>query len=151
EMLIEAGFDVIGVDPSYTGDNPRVVRDFFGPELGVKADCIFLRHVFEHIPNPVSFLRMIANANDGGLIYVEVPCLDWIAQKRAWFDIFYEHVNYFRLSDLEAMFGQVLAAERIFGGQYLGIFADLATLKSPSIEVTGPFRLPDGFLSGLKE
>jgi hypothetical protein len=44
---------------------------------------------------------------------------------QSWFDLFYEHVNYFRLDDLRRMFGTVHEAGHLFGGQYLYIVADL--------------------------
>ena len=56
----------------------------------------------------------------------KVPCFDWICSKRAWFDIFYEHVNYFRLSDFGRIFGRLVHADRAFGGQYC---ASSATLR----------------------
>ena len=90
-----------------------------------------LRHVLEHIQDPVSFLAEIANANQGGQIYIEVPCFDWILEHKAWFDLFYEHVNYFRLDDLRRMFGTVHEAGHLFGGQYLYVVADLASLRDP--------------------
>lgn len=151
KLLRERAFHVTGVDPSYTGEDPAIVRDFYSPSLDLRADAIVLRHVLEHIPEPIAFLNMLRTANGGGLIYIEVPCLEWIAEKKAWFDIFYEHVNYFRLGNLTAMFGRVLKAEHIFGGQYIGIFADLATLRLPPITWTDRFRLPERFTDGIDE
>lgn len=141
-MLREAGFDVRGIDPSYAGSDPSIERALYEPSLGLRAECIVLRHVLEHIPDPVSFLAMMREANGGGLIYIEVPCVEWIAENNTWFDIFYEHVNYFRLGDLTDMFERVVAAERLFGGQYIGVIADLATLRQPSITRSGAFAFP---------
>jgi len=66
-------------------------------------------------------------------IYIEVPCLDWILEHRAWFDIYYEHVNYFRMSDFHRMFGDILFSSHTFGGQYISLVADLGTLKKPRV------------------
>jgi len=104
--------------------------------------------VLEHISDPVRFLRMMADANGGGRIYIEVPCLDSILVHRAWFDIFYEHVNYFRLTDLERMFGEVHASGRIFGGQYLYVVAELATVRAPQAPIL-PLAFPSDFLGTL--
>ncbi len=132
EMLLARGAEVVGYDPTYEGENPAVRRDYFTEELGITGEGLILRHVLEHIENPVNFLRRLAAANGNrGLIYIEVPCLDWICRQRAWFDIFYEHVNYFRLSDFSRMFGRVLHAAHAFGGQYLTVVADLSTLREP--------------------
>ena len=132
EMLLARGTGVVGYDPTYEGANPLVRREYFTEELGITGEGLILRHVLEHIEDPVSFLHRLAAANGHrGLIYIEVPCLDWICRNRAWFDIFYEHVNYFRLSDFHRIFGRVVHADRAFGGQYLRVIADLSSLRRP--------------------
>tara|TARA_R100000365_G_C2746564_1_gene75884 strand:+ start:2725 stop:3786 length:1062 start_codon:yes stop_codon:yes gene_type:complete len=150
EMLLARGVDIVGFDPTYEGKNPRVRREYFGPELNMSGEGLILRHVLEHIPDPVAFLRGLANANGGrGLIYIEVPCFDWICDHHAWFDVFYEHVNYFRLSDFHRMFGRVLHADRAFGGQYLMVVADLSTLCEPQLDLADRPRFPEDFSARL--
>jgi hypothetical protein len=151
ERLMAAGYAATGFDPAYEGGNPHIVKARFGETPGMKADCVVLRHVLEHMQHPLEFLAAAAAANGGrGVIYIEVPCLDWICERRAWFDVFYEHVNYFRLSDLRAMFGTVLEAGRLFGGQYLYIFAELASLREPRLDPGARAGFPDDFLEGVK-
>lgn len=145
EMLSEAGFEIYGCDPTYEGSSPRILKQFYSENLGIRDKNIVLRHVLEHIQDPVSFLQEISHANHGGLAYIEVPCLDWIASRGAWFDLFYEHVNYFRLSDLHAMFGTVLQSGRLFGGQYLYVIADLRSVRTPHRVAHDHFCLPKGF------
>jgi SAM-dependent methyltransferase len=152
ERLLDAGFDVTGLDPTYEGTNPRVIREFFTPEVGIRAEGLVLRHVLEHVPDPVAFLAGLREANGGrGTIYIEVPCLDWIAANHAWFDIFYEHVNYFRRADFARMFGTVHEAGHSFAGQYLYVVADLATLRAPRRPADDVFSLPPGFLTAIEE
>lgn len=147
EMLLEKGFDVIGYDPTYEGENHRVQRKYYTPGVLEQADGLILRHVLEHIQNPISFLEQLKTANGGsGIIYIEVPCFDWICSHRAWFDIFYEHVNYFRLSDFSRMFGNVIDYGRMFGGQYLYVVAEIATLRTPEIDLNDRVILPDDFV-----
>lgn len=146
EMLLAQGVDIHGFDPTYEGDNPRIQVEYFGPKLGIRADGLILRHVLEHIEDPVEFLFQLKDANGGGgKIYVEVPCFEWICDNRAWFDIYYEHVNYFRLSDFYRMFGTVIHGARLFAGQYLTVVADLASLKRPEIDSTDRVRFPENF------
>lgn len=150
ELMLAHGADLVGYDPTYEGANPRVQRAYFSEELGIRGDGLILRHVLEHIEDPVGFLFRLAQANGGqGLIYIEVPCFDWICAKRAWFDIFYEHVNYFRLSDFSRIFGRVVHADRGFGGQYLRIIGDLATLRRPERDASDPVAFPADFTARL--
>jgi SAM-dependent methyltransferase len=149
EQLRDDGFDVTGIDPAYEGVSPHVVKALFEPGLGLVGDAIVLRHVLEHIQDPVAFLSEIARSNGGrGLIYIEVPCLDWICRQRAWFDIFYEHVNYFRLTDFDRIFGTVVESGRVFGGQYLYVVADLASVRVPKIEQGDRVQFPADFVRG---
>jgi SAM-dependent methyltransferase len=150
DRLRRAGYDATGIDPAYEGDSPYVVQAPFERGLGLSADGIILRHVLEHMQDPVSFLQTIADANDGkGLIYIEVPCFDWICAHRAWFDVFFEHVNYFRRTDFRRMFGRVVDSGLLFGGQYLYVVADLATLRRPTCERSDVIAFLDDFTSGI--
>jgi SAM-dependent methyltransferase len=134
DLIRQRGHDAVGVDPAYEGNAPYIHKQHFDASLDVNAGAVILRHVLEHIPKPMVFLQAIASANGGkGRIYIEVPCLDWIMQRRAWFDVFYEHVNYFRLSDFNRMFGVVYEAGHLFGGQYIYVIAELASLRNPEL------------------
>ena len=135
EMLTQQGYEIIGFDPTYEGTSHLVRTEYFREGCGVRAEGLILRHVLEHIADPVSFLDTLKNANGGaGRIYIEVPCFDWICNHKAWFDIFYEHVNYFRLSDLKRMFGEINECGVLFGGQYLYVVAELSSLHSPQYD-----------------
>lgn len=151
EMLLERGVEVTGFDATYTGHNPRVIKRLFEPGIiRQSATGLILRHVLEHVPNPVDFLFQLKNANGGqGLIYIEVPCFDWICERRAWFDVFYEHVNYFRLSDFTRLFGRIIDSGRFFGDQYLYVVADLSTLREPVFNPADAVAFPDNFLASL--
>lgn len=151
ERLESRGFNVTGFDPTYEGDHPKISREYFSADSGLQAGGIILRHVLEHVSDPVSFLRGIRDANGGaGRIYMEVPCLEWIARNCAWFDLFYEHVNYFRLEDLLAMFGTVHESGHSFGGQYLYVVADLATVRAPNRSPADQFNLPHDFVASIE-
>lgn len=150
EMLAERGCDIQGFDPTYEGTNPRVTNRYFSRDVDVSGDGLILRHVLEHVENPVVFLQRLRDANGGrGLIYIEVPCLEWICERRAWFDVFYEHVNYFRLSDFSRMFDDVKVGGHLFGGQYLYVVASLASLRDPVYNPADPAPFPADFLDGV--
>ncbi len=150
EHLQGLGHEITGIDPAYDGDNVDVIAAPFERGLGLSADGVILRHVLEHIPDPIAFLSDISEANGRrGAIYIEVPCFDWILGHRAWFDVFYEHVNYFRLHDLVRMFGCIHEYGHLFGGQYLYIVADLASLRVPDAHESDRITMPDDFLHGI--
>jgi hypothetical protein len=150
ETLQGLGFEIAGMDPAYEGLNPAITKQFFTAEAGLTGDGVILRHVLEHVRDPVVFLSEIRDANGGeGKVYIEVPCFDWICERRAWFDIFYEHVNYFRLSDFYRMFGTVHEAGHVFNGQYLYVMADLATLRVPAGTEASRFEFPAHFLDSV--
>ena len=152
EMLLADGFDVWGFDATYEGTNSRVIKQYFTPEFGIQADGLILRHVLEHIQDPFNFLMKLKDANGGGgKIYIEVPCFDWICGQRAWFDVFFEHVNYFRLSDFHRMFDVIYESGRLFGDQYLYVVAELSSLKYPTIDEKDRVRFPDDFMKNLEE
>lgn len=153
DRLRSGGLDARGIDPAYEGHSPHIIAKSFSPELGVRGDGIVLRHTLEHLGNPYEFLAMLREANGGGgKIYIEVPCLEWILHRRAWFDFFYEHVNYFRAEDFRRLFGRRLALGHLFGGQYLYVIADLASLRDPSDPSLGPpdaVAFPCDLMQGL--
>jgi SAM-dependent methyltransferase len=151
DLIRQRGHNAFGIDPAYEGDAPYIYKHHFTPELGLTADAVILRHVLEHIRSPVEFLRSIAAANnDEGKIYIEVPSLEWIIERHAWFDVFYEHVNYFRLSDLRRMFRKIYQSGRLFGGQYIYIIADLSSLQAPEGISPDDFAtFPENFFGAL--
>lgn len=152
EQLLGSGFDIRGCDPTYEGSNPRILKKFFSPELGQDCQGIILRHVMEHIPDPLSFLASLRDSLGGpAKVYIEVPCFDWICQEKAWFDVFYEHVNYFRLQDLRRMFGQVYESGSLFGNQYLYVVADLSTLSRPVYDDSARAHVPPDFLESVQK
>ena len=150
EVLLDSGFDITGFDPTYEGNNERVRRCYFDPSSGILADGLILRHVLEHIKDPINFLFQLSEANRRkGVIYIEVPCFDWICAHKAWFDIFYEHANYFRLADFSRIFGEVIECGHLFGGQYIYVVAELASLRIPQRNSNDAVLFPEDFKSNL--
>jgi hypothetical protein len=151
EMLRSSGFQITGFDPTYESSNPAIFKKYFNEEADIRAEALILRHVLEHVEDPIEFCSTMNQTNGGGKVYIEVPCFDWILEKRAWFDIFYEHVNYFRLSDFYRIFGKVYESGHLFGGQYLYVVADLASVRVPRVEVSDAIQFPIDFLKTIEE
>ncbi len=130
EMLLERGVDIIGFDPTYEGESPKVIKDFFSDKYSnIGAEFIILRHTMEHISKPFDFIKTIASANNyKGKIFIEVPTFEWIMKHNATEDIFYEHCNYFTLETLQILFKKSIGGH-FFNGQYIYVIADLNDVK----------------------
>ncbi|WP_415518964.1 MAG: class I SAM-dependent methyltransferase [Desulfovibrio aminophilus] len=142
-MLREKGYSAIGFDPASESDDPHIIRRYFGPDTNPEPrDLVVLRHTLEHVPAPVDFLHDIARANAfSGLIYIEVPCFQWIMEHGAFWDIFHEHCNYFTEQTLGGLFSQA-RIRRTFGGQYLSLTARIDSLKDSPTPGTAPRIIP---------
>ncbi|MWV66833.1 methyltransferase domain-containing protein [Helicobacter saguini] len=132
EILEQNSFDIKGMDPSFVGENPLISKEYFTKDSKEKFECVILRHVLEHIKDYYGFLCDIAAANNNqGLVYIEVPNLDFSNNHFGAIDFYYEHVNYFRLENLESLFDKVIESGYIFGGEYIYIVANLDSIKKP--------------------
>jgi hypothetical protein len=78
----------------------RGMRDA-GSLPDVRFDTITLRHVLEHIVDPVAFLNSTSERlNDRGVVFIEVPDYSSVADGES--DVFQlEHVNYFSITSIQ--------------------------------------------------
>lgn len=139
EKLRSDDFDVLGFDPAYEGDNPYVLKEYFSDKhKSLNADLIILRHVLEHIPKPADFIKQIQKIVKPSCdIYVEVPDMKWIIERNAFWDLHYEHCNYFTVESLKKIFGEQSDHGIFFNGQYQYIISKLGKLKVlDNIEIT---------------
>jgi len=130
-VLDKQGYeDLVGYDTAYDGDNEKIQKRYLNIDDKTQADLVILRHALEHIPQPYSFLQNIKKINGSkGYIYIEVPDLAWIRDNNAFYDVAYEHVNYFTLKSLSSMFGdKYLSKGTLFGGQYIYVIAKIEDL-----------------------
>jgi SAM-dependent methyltransferase len=116
----------IGIDPScepLERDNLQLVRAFLEPShFRTDTRLVLVRHVLEHIADPVGFMAMIRAAMPDEPAYIEVPALEWILENDAAWDFCYEHCNYFTQDSLavclRAAGYSIDEQQRSFGGQY---------------------------------
>lgn len=130
EMSNGKGF---GFDPSYEGEeiqlNGNLIfeKKYYNKRYSeIKADLVVMRHVIEHIPNPVEIIKSIKDAlinSPDAIVYIETPCVEWIIKNNIIYDFFYEHCSYFTkksLMNLLDMLGfDILEIDDTFEGQYI--------------------------------
>ena len=131
DMMQSENIECWGFDPTYEGNNERIKKEYFDETQNeIAADVIIMRHTLEHITRPFSFLHTIAKANNyNGFLFIEVPTFDWIVNKNAFWDIFYEHCNYFTEESLGIMFENATTGD-FFNGQYIYLWADLSKIRN---------------------
>jgi SAM-dependent methyltransferase len=121
----------VGFDPSFdsTRRTPRpdlqFIADRFDPRHpAAVGDVVYARHVIEHLIRPRDLTSDAArsSAARGGVVWLETPRFEWILERRAYWDIFYEHCSYFFMPVLESMVAacglRVTHHAATFGDQY---------------------------------
>lgn len=120
----------IGFDPALRAaeDGPRlrlVPGIFSETELWVEAPptLAISRHVIEHLQHSLAFVGSIAACASVRVIALETPCLRWILENKAYYDLYYEHCSLFMPETLRYVLRRAGFARsrvaRLFGGQYL--------------------------------
>lgn len=148
-MMCEAGGNFgYGFDPSYEGERvetsaaDRITwsNDYYDERHAqIQADLITSRFVYEHIPAPRDFLKMIRRSiSDPArtVLYFEVPDVNLIIRQLSVWDIIYEHCSYFGVESLTRSFEEcgfdILRVEETYNKQFLTIEARIAT--SPKVD-----------------
>lgn len=124
-------FDLRGFDKTYEGDDTRIAKRYLNiSDMPLNADVIVLRHVLEHVQNPVEFLRDLVKINGKACSFViEVPSMDWVIDNSTYWDFTYEHVNYFSSESFKKIFDNSEIIE-VFDRQYLLVFSSSDSLTS---------------------
>ena len=138
-----------GYDTSYEGEkyyNAHTVffNNYFNPDkVQTNYDAIILRHVLEHISDPYEFLLKMLDKKilkNGTHLIIEVPDIDWIIENKTFFDITYEHCNYFSknsLSNLVKRLGwHIENLQNVYGRQYLLLHASYNGYSSKDFNQT---------------
>jgi SAM-dependent methyltransferase len=105
----------IGIDPSsvqerMTGiaaDRVRFINEYYGERhASIDADFIACRHALEHIPDVDKMLRTVRDAVGARPIpiFFELPESLRILREAAYWDIYFEHCNYFTPGSLARAF-----------------------------------------------
>ncbi|MFT5477909.1 MAG: SAM-dependent methyltransferase [Planctomycetota bacterium] len=106
----------VGFDPAYAPGEPltkldgrlRFIRDYYSDQyVDIPTGLIVCRQVLEHISSPGDFLRSlrktIGDRHDTSVI-IEVPNTLYALENLSFWDIIYEHPNYFTGPTLARLF-----------------------------------------------
>jgi 2-polyprenyl-3-methyl-5-hydroxy-6-metoxy-1,4-benzoquinol methylase len=128
----------VGFDPSFIGNesenkNLKFIKNFYDSDSAhIQADVIVCRHVIEHIPEPVKFLktiRMALSESKNPRIFFETPNVNWILKNHVLWDFFYEHCSYFNPKSIRTAFEiagfKIESIEHVFNDQYMLIQASV--------------------------
>jgi hypothetical protein len=99
----------IGMDPFADVSAPsrdpgvQLIADSFDARsLQLQADALVCRHTLEHIQDVSGFLRLLREWTGGDrarVLLFEVPDAQRVFAERAFWDVYYEHCNYFTAND----------------------------------------------------
>ena len=126
------GFDPAYVDGGAGSEAPvEFVRDCYSDAYrDVGADVVCCRHTLEHVADVGGFLGVIRRGigeRRDVLVFFEVPDGERIIREGAFWDVYYEHCNYFTADALRGLFGrsgfETVEVYSDYGGQYLILVA----------------------------
>jgi hypothetical protein len=124
------GFDPLG-DPARVADSSggrmQVLPKRFEAHMPApEGAALICRHTLEHEPDIAGLLGAVRRwcaANPTRVVLFEVPASERILDERAFWDVYYEHCNYFSADTLRLAFEragfEVQRLDRLYGGQYL--------------------------------
>lgn len=119
----------IAFDPNGSLDTENGLIEFyaelFEPSVHMgqyRPDLIIVRHMLEHLENPLAFVQTLGFANNWeGLstaLFVEVPCIDKVFETGRTVDFFYEHNSHFTTASLGRLLGRSHAQLEKLGRGY---------------------------------
>ncbi len=137
-LCVNGGNRGVGFDPAYTGepgvdgDGVTFVRELYSGQRTEESPYLILcRHVLEHVPDPMRFLKDIVRSlgrDRSARIAFEMRTVGWVLEQVMVQDFFYEHCSYFTAESVRFAFERAgftnVVPTATFGGQYLWVTAD---------------------------
>jgi SAM-dependent methyltransferase len=129
----------LGFDPSFDAskaetalaDGMEIVAEHFSQQHADRpVDLLCSRHVLEHIPQPLEFLKQLRQTignRRNVLLFFEVPNALFTLDRLAIWDLIYEHCSYFSPASLRSVFEaagfEVLEVDEVYDRQFLTLVA----------------------------
>ncbi|MFW6066904.1 MAG: class I SAM-dependent methyltransferase [Myxococcota bacterium] len=134
-----AGCRGIGFDPAFVpargpergAGRAEFIQDWYSEQYaGIEADLVCCKMTLEHVPRCAELVSMVRRAigdRRSTTVFFQVPDALRILQEGAFWDVYYEHCNYFTAGSLARLFRrcgfEVEAVQREFEAQYVTIEA----------------------------
>jgi 2-polyprenyl-3-methyl-5-hydroxy-6-metoxy-1,4-benzoquinol methylase len=105
--LRSVGHQCVGVEPSPSANYAietyklDVRNQFFSDGIfeDEEFDVIIMRHVVEHVPDPVKFVKSaVKSLKKGGIAYIEVPNSQWCVENCYFPEFHVDHISYFTMN-----------------------------------------------------
>ncbi len=134
QLCDTAGRRGLGIDPAYRGEETiGAVRfrseAFDAAAVSEPVDLLVCKMTLEHLWQPLAIVNQFAQAlGPDGLLFIQVPRFEQAVIDGAYWDVYYEHCNYFSEASLTALCARAgLRPKRLwqeYRRQYvLGLFA----------------------------
>ena len=146
-QLVECGVGkAIGIDPLADGAGKArtpgvelIARSFDVTQVHLAADALVCRHTLEHIQDVRGFLSLVRDwvaADPRRAALFEIPDAERVFAERAFWDIYYEHCNYFTEQTATNAFVlaglEITRIARVYDGQYLIVEARARSQSDPA-------------------
>ncbi|MGD9597421.1 MAG: class I SAM-dependent methyltransferase [Steroidobacteraceae bacterium] len=151
KRMLDAGVHAAaGIDPlaspissDYSNRVRLIAEEFHAAHFALAADALVCRHTLEHISDVAEFVKLLrqwAEGNPQSAILIEVPDAERVLAERAFWDVYYEHCNYFTAATLRLALElsglEVTRLERVYANQYL--IAEARLRETAHIDRTSP-------------
>jgi SAM-dependent methyltransferase len=105
----------LGFDPAYApernghnGNRVNFIQDYYSEKYANhRSDFVSCKMTLEHIAHPAEFVRMIRSALENQpntVVFFQVPDASQIFEGAAFWDVYYEHCNYFTPASITRLF-----------------------------------------------
>ncbi len=113
-----------------------IINDFFDKTFVTeKFDIVIVKQVLEHVPDPITFMGIIKDVlSSDGIIYLEVPNVDFVLQNVYFCSFYHPHQHYFSPSTISMLCNKIglsiLSFEYITGGNDMALILSKSDIKS---------------------
>lgn len=146
----------LGFDPNASSESGRGLEfhaRFFDPLVDMPAfapDAVVIRHVLEHMINPVCLVEQLAwgtaGLNKPVWLLAEMPCIDRVFETERLVDFFYEHPSHFTTRSFRTLMeraGEVAVLAHGYDREVIYALVRLRLAPEPLVQVAASHAFAD--------